>query len=90
MHYLHFAKGYFQNFSRYFYLKMQVMFFQKHLLQKLLKVKYVKVAAELLRHAAASVRKSGKSDLPRAQVTKSAGFVLPFARLALTLPLSKE
>ena len=32
MHYLHFEKGYFQNFFRYFPLKMRVVFFQKHVL----------------------------------------------------------
>ena len=43
MHYLHFEKGYFQNFFRYFHLKIRVMFFKKHVLQKLQKVKNVKV-----------------------------------------------
>ena len=43
MHYLHFEKGYFQFIFRYFHFKMQVMFFQKHVLQKLQKVKNVKV-----------------------------------------------
>ena len=43
MHYLHFEKGYFQNFFRYFYFEMRVMFFKKHVHQMLLKVKNVKV-----------------------------------------------
>ena len=43
MHYLHSEKGYFQFIFRYFHFKMQVMFFQKHVLQKLQKVKNVKV-----------------------------------------------
>ena len=43
MHYLHFEKGYFQNLFRYFRPEMRVMFFQNHVLQKLQKVKNVKV-----------------------------------------------
>ena len=58
MHYLHFEKGYFQYFFRYFPLKMRVMFFQKHVFQKLQKVKNVKVGADLsaVRQAAEELR----------------------------------
>ena len=43
MHYLHSEKGYFQFIFRYFHFEKQVMYFPKHVLQKLQKVKNVKV-----------------------------------------------
>ena len=43
MHYLHSEKGYFQFIFRYFHFEKQVMYFPKHVLQMLQKVKNVKV-----------------------------------------------
>ena len=55
MHYLHFEKGYFQFIFRYFQQRIRVMFFKKHVLQKLLKVKNVKVGADLFAARQAAV-----------------------------------